>query len=181
MKIPTVFSHIVIFLSSVTSFVSSASIPTKCKIPTNLKFRYKRLSRAAVGNKFFLPARVTPVGSNQKPLIVGDTTCPTSSASIDIIRERSTCPWYVNITHDSTVFPSSRTEVVCRCRGCRDFSSSKYQCVTVYTKMTVLKRTNKCVARLYVYKPIVINVGTACVCARKIDGYKNDKYASYET
>eukprot|EP00106_Octopus_bimaculoides_P001879 XP_014769321.1 PREDICTED: interleukin 17-like protein [Octopus bimaculoides] len=178
MKIPTVLCHIVIFLSSVISFVSWASIPTQCKIPRNLKIRYKRLSRVAFGYKFFLPAEVTPAGSDQKPLIDGDTTCPTSSVSIDIIRERSTCPWYVNITHDSTVFPSSRTEVVCRCRDCLDVSSSKHQCVTVYTKMTVLKRTNKCVAGLYVYKPIVINVGTACACARKLDRIKNDKYAT---
>ncbi|CAI9715948.1 interleukin 17 [Octopus vulgaris] len=102
----------------------------------------------AIGNNFFLPAEMAPAGSDLQALTVGDKTCPTSSVSTDIIRERSTCPWYLKITHNSTYFPPSRTEVVCRCTDCLD-SDSNHQCVMVYTPMTVLKRTAECVDGLH--------------------------------
>ncbi|XP_036365846.1 interleukin 17-like protein [Octopus sinensis] len=175
-----VLSSIVIFLFNIAFLVSSASIPDQCKIPANLKVQYQTLSRAAIGNNFLLPVERAPVGSKQNSQTDGDKTCPTSPSSSDIIRERSTCPWYLNITHDSTVFPPSRTEAVCRCNGCFD-SDNNHECVMVYTPMTVLKRTDECVDGLYVYKPKVIEVATACACARKADSRKggsNDEYES---
>ncbi|CAI9714807.1 interleukin 17 [Octopus vulgaris] len=160
--------------------MSSASIPTQCKIPKVLKVQYEELSSAAIGNNFFLPAEMAPARSDQQALTEGDKTCPTSSVSTDIIRDRSTCPWYLKITHNSTYFPPSRREVVCRCTDCLD-SDSNHQCVMVYTPMTVLKRTAQCVDGLYVYKPSAIEVATACVCARKVDvisGGIEDEYES---
>ncbi|XP_014786843.1 interleukin 17-like protein [Octopus bimaculoides] len=161
--------------------VSSASIPTRCKIPTDLKVRYENLSNATIGNHFFLPAEMAPAESNRTTWTVGDKSCPTPPVSSDIIRERSTCPWYLNITHDSTVFPPSRSEAVCRCRKCLESKSTTQQCSTVYTKMTVLKRTGKCVDGLYVYEPHVIDVATACVCARTVDVNADRNEDDYKT
>uniref|UniRef100_A0A0L8HVF5 Interleukin 17-like protein n=1 Tax=Octopus bimaculoides TaxID=37653 RepID=A0A0L8HVF5_OCTBM len=162
-----VFIHFVLFLFfNAILFIISASFTTKYKIPTDLKVRYERLSSAAVGNKFFLPAEMASTGSRQPRLNDGDKFCP-KSLSTDIILERSTCPWYLTTTHDSTVFPPSRTEVVCRYGHCLDLDNN-HQCVTVYNKMSVLKRTGECVDGLYVYKPSVIEVATACVCARTL-------------
>ncbi|XP_052830236.1 interleukin 17-like protein [Octopus bimaculoides] len=149
--------------------VSSASIPTRCKIPTDLKVRYDSLSNAATVDHFFLPAEMAPAKRNRTTLTDGDKSCSTPSVSRDEIRERSTCPWYLKIIHDSTVFPPSRCEAVCRCRKCLGPTSSNHQCTTVYTKMTVLKPTGECIDGLYVYEPHVIDVATACVCARRID------------
>uniref|UniRef100_A0A0L8HU95 Interleukin 17-like protein n=1 Tax=Octopus bimaculoides TaxID=37653 RepID=A0A0L8HU95_OCTBM len=180
MKTSRVLSSIAIFLFNIVFLVSSASIPTEGKIPTNLKVEYESLTSAASGINFFLPAEIAPAGSKQNTLTDGDKTCRASSASSDIIRERSTCPWYLNITNDSTVFPASRTEVVCRCKDCFD-SDSNHECVMVYTPMTVLKRSDESVDGLYVYKPKVIQIATACACARKVevqsDG-SDDEYAS---
>ncbi|XP_036360717.1 interleukin 17-like protein [Octopus sinensis] len=174
--------QVVIFLFlNFILIVSSASIPTQCKIPTDLKVRYDSLSKADVDNRFFLPAEMAPAESNRTTLTEGDKSCPTSPVSSDIIRERSTCPWYLNIINDSTVFPPSRSEAVCRCRKCLESKSTKQQCSTVYTKMTVLKRTGECVDGLYVYEPHVIDVATACVCARKVDGIAERKEDDYET
>ncbi|XP_029657253.1 interleukin 17-like protein [Octopus sinensis] len=181
MNTTNVHLRVVIFLlTNVVFFISSASIPTQCNIPNDLNIRYEKLYNAAIGNSFFLPAEISPAGSDQQALTVGDKTCPTSSVSTDVIRERSTCPWYLKITHNSTYFPPSRTEVVCRCTDCLD-SDSNHQCVMVYTPMTVLKRTAECVDGLYVYKPSVIEVATACACARKVDvisGGNGDEYES---
>ncbi|XP_036360728.1 interleukin 17-like protein [Octopus sinensis] len=148
--------------------VSSASIPTQCKIPTDLKVRYDNLSNATSGDNFFLPAEMAPAKSNQTTLTDGDKSCPTSPASSDI-RERSTCPWYLKNINDTTFFPSLRREAVCRCTNCSDPTNKNQQCATVYTNMTVLKRTGECVDGLYVYEPHVIDVATACVCARTVD------------
>ncbi|XP_014786842.1 interleukin 17-like protein [Octopus bimaculoides] len=162
-------SQVVIFLFlNFILIVSSASIPTRCKIPTDLKVRYESLSKAAIGNQFILPAEMAPAERNQTTLTDGDKSCPTPPVSSDIIRERSTCPWYLNITHDSTVFPPSRSEAVCRCRKCLESTSTNQQCTTVYTKMSVLKRTGECIDGLYVYEPHVIDVATACVCAQRV-------------
>ncbi|XP_029650008.1 interleukin 17-like protein [Octopus sinensis] len=168
MNTTNVLLRVVILLTNGVLFISSASIPTQCKIPNDLKVQYEKLYSTANGNNFFLPVEITPAGSDQPALTEQDKICPTSSVSSDIIRERSTCPWYLKITHNSTYFPSSHTEVVCRCTECLD-SDSNHQCVMVYTSMTVLKRTAECVHGLYVYKPSAIDVATACVCARIID------------
>ncbi|XP_014781028.1 interleukin 17-like protein [Octopus bimaculoides] len=168
MKITSVFIQVIISLFNFTLIVSSAAIPTQCKIPTDLKVHYEKLSSVGIGNNFFLPAEMVPAKSEQSPLTIGDKTCPTSPVSSDIIRERSTCPWYLTFAHDSTVYPPLRQEVVCRCKECLD-SDHNHHCVTVYTKTTVLKRTGECVDGLYVYKPSVIDIATACVCARKVD------------
>lgn len=167
-----VFILDIIFLFNLALIVSSAAIPTHCKIPTDLKVNYENLASAAIGNNFFLPAEMVPEESKQTALTVGSKSCPTSPVSSTIISERSTCPWYLNFTYDSIVYPPLRQEVVCRCKKCLD---SDHQCVTVYTKMTVLKRIGECVDGLYVYKPNVIDVATACVCARKVDGKKVDE------
>ncbi|XP_029649878.1 interleukin 17-like protein [Octopus sinensis] len=159
---------VIFLLTNVVLFISSASIPTQCNIPSDLKIQYQKLYNAAIGNNFFLPAEKAPAGSDQQALTVGDKTCSTSSVFTDILRERSSCPWYLTITHNSTYYPSSRTDVVCRCTECVD-SDSNHQCVVVYTPMTVLKRTAECVDGLYVYKPSVVDVATACVCARRSD------------
>ncbi|XP_029635239.1 interleukin 17-like protein [Octopus sinensis] len=181
MNTTNVLLQVVIFLlTNVVLFISSASIPTQCKIPNDLKVQYEELSSAAIGNNFFLPAEMAPAGSDQQERTEGDKTCPTSSVSTDIIRERSTCPWYLKITHNSTYFPPSRREVVCRCTECLD-SDSNHQCVMVYTTMTVLKRTAQCVGGLYVYKPSVIQVATACVCARRTDVISKGNDNEYES
>ncbi|XP_029654166.2 interleukin 17-like protein [Octopus sinensis] len=169
-----------IFLLNFTSIVLSAAIPNQCEIPTNLKVQYESLSNAAIGNNFFLPAEMSPAGSKQS-LTDGDKTCPTSTASTNNIRERSTCPWYLTITHDTTIFPPSRTEVMCRCTKCLDTDSGNHECVMVYTPMTVLKRTGECVDGLYVYKPSVIKVATACACARKVDVIEKETEHDYES
>ncbi|XP_014769339.1 interleukin 17-like protein [Octopus bimaculoides] len=162
------FQFLNYFLLNFILTVSSAPMQTKCKIPTNLIVHYNRLSGASIGNKFFLPAEMAPAGSNQRPQTDGDRTFPTSLVSINIVRERSTCPWYLKIIHDPSVFPPSRTEAICRCRYCLD-SDENHQCVTVYSKTTVLKRTGECVDGLYAYRPSVIQIATACVCAKKVD------------
>ncbi|XP_052830274.1 interleukin 17-like protein [Octopus bimaculoides] len=168
------FQVVIFLLTNFVLFISSASIPTQCNIPNDLKVQYEKLSSAAIGNNFFIPAELAPAGSDQQELTEGNKTCPTSSVSTDIIRERSTCPWYLKITHNSTYFPPSRTDVVCRCSDCLD-SDDNHQCVMVYTPMTVLEHTGECVDGLYVYKPSVIDVATACVCARKINIIPEEK------
>ncbi|XP_014781029.1 interleukin 17-like protein [Octopus bimaculoides] len=156
MKITKVSIHVVLFhFFCFISIVPSASIPVQCKIPTNLKILYENI------------ANIPAVGSDQVAVTDEDKTCPTALLST-VIRERSTCPWYLKMVYDSLVYPPLRTEAVCRCRNCLD-SDNNHQCVTVYTKMTVLKRTGECVDGQYVYKPSVIEIATACVCARKID------------
>ncbi|XP_036360707.1 interleukin 17-like protein [Octopus sinensis] len=167
-------SQVVIFLIlNFILIVSSASIPTQCKIPSDLKVRYKSLSKAAIDNNFFLPAEMAPA-ENRTTLTDGDKKCPVSLESFGEIRERSTCPWYLDITHDSTVFPPSRREARCRCETCVGPKYTNQECTPVHTKMTVLKRTGECIDGLYVYKPDIIYVSTACVCARKVDVNRDD-------
>ncbi|GAB1597600.1 interleukin 17-like protein [Argonauta hians] len=180
MNIKNVVSLIGIIFFNVISIFPTDSIPiNQCQVPTNLRLHYETLLRAANGNKFLLPVEMVPSENTKEPQTLGEKTCPHSSSFSDIIRERSTCPWYLNITYDSTIYPPTRSEVVCRCKNCLD-ANENHQCVTVYTKMTVLKRTRECVGGLYVYEPSVIDVATACVCAHKVNRISNpdDGYAS---
>ncbi|XP_029635979.1 interleukin 17-like protein [Octopus sinensis] len=174
------FQFVNYFLLNFILTVSSAPTQTKCEIPTDLIVHYNSLSGASIGKNFFLSAEMAPAGSDQQPQTDGDKTCPTSLVSTNIVRERSTCPWYLKIINDSSVFPPSRTEGVCRCRNCLG-SDNNHQCVTVYTKTTVLKRTGKCVDGLYVYRPSVIQVPTACVCAKKFDIISSENDHLYES
>ncbi|CAI9715944.1 interleukin 17 [Octopus vulgaris] len=161
MKITTASVHVVLFhFFCFVSFVPSASIPVQCKIPTNLKILYENI------------ADMPQIGSDQLAVTDEDKACPKSLFFTDI-RKRSTCPWYLKLVHDSLVYPPLRMEAVCRCLDCLD-SDSNHLCVTVYTKTTVLKRTGECVDGEYVYKPSVIEIATACVCARKIDVQQRD-------
>ncbi|GAB1605937.1 interleukin 17-like protein [Argonauta hians] len=162
------YLYMLIILFNTVVMVSNSPIPQECKIPSDLKVQYNKLYNAAIGNKFFLPAEFAPPIKNQT-LTDGDTSCPEKVNPIDDIRERSTCPWYVKIYHDSRYFPQSRTEVVCRCDKCLGLNDGNHQCVGVSTNMLVLERTNKCVDGLYVYQKKMINVTTACVCAHKVD------------
>ncbi|XP_014769323.2 interleukin 17-like protein [Octopus bimaculoides] len=164
MNITTVHIHLAIFF--LLLIISTTSLPTECKTPLDLKVQFEKLSKAPVGKKFFLPVEMVSANKKQN-LIVGDMDCPTS-ASVDDIKEHSSCPWFSTTTQDSTVFPSSRTEVICRCRDCLD-SDNNHQCVTVYTKQFVLNRTDECIDGMYVYKPAVIDVASSCICADKVD------------
>ncbi|XP_036370346.1 interleukin 17-like protein [Octopus sinensis] len=158
---------------------TSAPVLTQCDIPSDLKVEYQKLSSTAIGNNFFLSGEMAPAESNQSALNNSDNSYPTTSAYNNIIRERTSCPWHLNVTHDSTIFPPSITKVVCRCRKCLDNSNN--HCVTVYTSMTVLKRTGECVGGLYVYRPRVIQVATACVCVRKVDVINERNMLQYES
>lgn len=102
-------------------------------------------------------------------------THPTSAGSFLDISNRSTCPWSLKVIHNSTYFPPTFTEVVCRCKQCLN-SDHNHHCTTLYSKMAVLKRTGECVDGLYVYKPSVIDVATACVCAQKVNGISEVNY-----
>ncbi|XP_014769320.1 interleukin 17-like protein isoform X1 [Octopus bimaculoides] len=151
----------------------------QCDIPTDLNVEYQRLTSTSIGNNVFLSVEMAPTERNQSALTNSDKSCPTSSGYSNIIHERSTCPWYFNVTHDSTIFPPSLTEVVCRCRKC--LGSNDNQCVMVFTSMTVLKRTGQCVGGLYVYRPSVIQVATACACVRKVDVVNERNMLQYES
>ncbi|XP_036360761.1 interleukin 17-like protein isoform X2 [Octopus sinensis] len=161
-----VLVQIVILFFNYLVIVSSASIPTQCKIPTNLQVRFKSLPSEVNSNNFFLPAEMAPTESSEALMTDENKTHPTSAGLSTDIGNRSTCPWSLNIIHNSTYFPPTFTEVVCRCKTCLD-SDKNHRCTTLYSKMTVLKRTGECINGWYVYKPSVIDVATACVCARR--------------
>uniref|UniRef100_A0A0L8HUA3 Interleukin 17-like protein n=1 Tax=Octopus bimaculoides TaxID=37653 RepID=A0A0L8HUA3_OCTBM len=112
------------------------------------------------------------------PLTAGVKSCSQFLPTNKIVRERSTCPWYVTIIHDPTIFPPRRTEAVCRCEGCIE-SYRHHKCVTVFTKMTFLKRTPECIDGLYMYVPLVMDVAVACTCAANIEKVDNASIYDY--
>ncbi|XP_029649312.1 uncharacterized protein LOC115223181 [Octopus sinensis] len=168
MKITKMLPQIVIFPAfNVILFVASASIPSQCEIPTSLKVHFESLPRADMGNNFFLPVEFLRAEKILTPLSDGNQTSPESNDSSGNIRESSTSPWYLKTTYNSTLYFPTHTEAVCPCNNCQD-SNHNHHCAKIFSKITVLKRTRECVGELCVYKPIVIDVATACVCARKV-------------
>ncbi|XP_029642177.1 interleukin 17-like protein [Octopus sinensis] len=140
-----------------------------CKVPGDLMIQYKRLTHAPNQTLFFSRTPKFPMGSKKINLIVPNN-------ETKVLSKISTCPWTIVDVNDSTVYPSLRSEAVCRFKKCNG-SSPTHQCVQVFTKTPVLKRTNQCVDGLYVFKPTEIDVPTACVCASVISltaDYKND-------
>ncbi|XP_014769322.2 interleukin 17-like protein [Octopus bimaculoides] len=165
--ITKVLVQIVILFFNYLLIVSTASIPTQCKIPPSLQARYKSLLSEVNSNDFFLPAEMVPNESSKALLTNENKTHPTSDGLSTDIGNRSTCPWSLKIIHNSTYFPPTFTEVVCRCKQCLSSDHNHY-CTTIYSKMAILQRTGECIDGMYVYKPSVIEVATACVCAQKV-------------
>nr|WOE89243.1 interleukin 17-3 [Sepiella japonica] len=156
-------------------FVSGAPLSSTCKIPSDLNIHYERLAKASMGNKFMLPAEYISSSSKQT-LHRGETTCPKSLPRSGKTQDRSTCPWYTKIITDSTLFPSVRSEAVCRCHDCIG-SDGMHNCERVYSEMFFLQLTSVCVDGLFVYEPITKRIPTGCVCAHKITSDpSNTKY-----
>ena len=138
---------------------------TNCKIPSDLNIHYETLTAATIGNKFLIPAEHIPSSVNQT-LHRGETTCPKTLPTSGDTKDRSSCPWYNKIITDSTLYPSVRSEAVCRCRDCIG-SDGMHGCEAVYHEMSFLQRTSACVDGLFVYEPITKLIPTGCVCAQK--------------
>ena len=158
-------------------FVSGASFLTKCKIPSDLNIHYETLTAATIGNKFLMPAEYISSSANQT-LHRGETTCPKTLPASGETREGSSCPWYTKVITDPILYPSARSEAVCRCRGCIG-SDGMHNCEHVYTKMLFLQRTSVCVDGLFVYEPITKHISIGCVCAHKRI-IKNPSNADYD-
>ena len=152
-------------MCEVILYVSSAPLSTECKIPSDLNIHYETLTAATIGNKFLMPAEYILSSANQT-LHRGETTCPKTLPTSGKTKDRSSCPWYTKLITDSTLFPSARSEAVCRCSNCIG-SDRMHNCEHVYTKMLFLQRTSVCVDGLFVYEPITKHISTGCVCAQK--------------
>ena len=145
--------------------VLGASFLSKCKIRSDLNIHYETLTAATIGNKFLMPAEYISSSANQT-LHRGETTCPKTLSSSGEPKDRSSCPWYTKVITDSTLFPSVRSEAVCRCRDCIG-SDGMRNCEPVYSKMLFLQRSSVCVDGLFVYEPKTKHISTGCVCAHK--------------
>ena len=154
-----------VFLCGMMLFVSGAPLSTKCKIPSDLNIHYETLTAATIGNKFLIPAEYISSSANQT-LHRGETTCPKTLPASGETKDRSSCPWYTKVITDSTLYPSVRSEAVCRCRDCIG-SDGMHNCEYVYSEMLFLQRTSVCVDGLFVYEPITKHISTGCVCAQK--------------
>ncbi|XP_029649403.2 uncharacterized protein LOC115223097 [Octopus sinensis] len=174
MKKLAIAVQIVILLFNYNFDVSAKKMV--CKKCENLY--YERLFMKSIGHNFFVPPSMVPNEFCDPPINAGIKTCSRFLPTNIISSERSTCPWYTTIIHDPTVFPSRRTEAVCRCDVCMD-STHNTECVTVFAKMTFLKRSDECIDGLYLYTPLVINVAVACACASKIDQFDNSSMYDY--
>ena len=157
-------------------FVSGASLSTKCKIPPDLNIHYERLTAATIGDKFFTPVDFIS-SSAQGNFHRGETTCPKTLPTSGETKDRSSCPWYTKVITNSTLFPSVRSEAVCRCRDCIE-SDKMHNCEPVYSEMLFLQRTSACVDGVFVYEPIRRYIQTGCVCAQKriINNNTNTEY-----
>ena len=134
----------------------------------NVKYHLIWLSTvtaATSGNKFLMPAEYISLSANQT-LHRGETACPETLPTSDETKDRSSCPCYTKVITDSTLYPSVRSEAVCRCRDCIG-SDGMHNCEHVYSEMLYLQRTSVCVDGLFVYEPITKPVSTGCVCAHK--------------
>ena len=170
------FAFSIVFLCGMMLFVSGAPLSTKCKIPSDLNIRYETLTAATSGNKFLMPAEHISPSANQT-LYVGEKTCPKTLPSSGETKDRSSCPWYTKVITDSTLFPSVRSEAMCRCRDCIE-SDGMHNCELVYSEMLFLQRTSVCVDGLFVYEPITKRISTGCLCAHKVI-IKNPSNADY--
>ncbi|XP_014785380.1 interleukin 17-like protein [Octopus bimaculoides] len=159
-----------ILFAYIISLIYAKPTSDPCEVPSDLMIQYKRLTNASSETLFFSHTPKFTMESKEINLIV-----PNNESKV--LSKVSTCPWTIVYVNDSTVYPSNRAEAVCSCKTCNG-SSSIFQCVQVFTKAPVLKRTNQCIDGLYVFKPTEIDVPTACVCASVISlvaGYeKND-------
>ena len=143
--------------------VSAVPLSTKCKIPPDLNIHYETLIKR-VGNKFLIPDKY--ISSANQTFHQGETTCPKTLPSNGETKDRSSCPWYTKVITDSTLFPSNRSEAVCRCRDCIG-SDGMHNCEHVYNEMLFLQRTSECIDGLFVYELMRKHVPKACVCAHK--------------
>lgn len=127
-----------------------------------MKNRYQALTDAVVGKTFYLPAKTIPDDSKDMDT-KGQKDDRKSNADSGSL-ENSKCPLKHIHIYDEMVFPQNRTEIKCRSKTCLD---AAHQCVTLFSKITVLKRTHECNRGTYVYKPQTIHVATSCVCGLK--------------
>ncbi|XP_052821823.1 uncharacterized protein LOC128247070 [Octopus bimaculoides] len=154
--------QLTIFLFNYIWIASLAAQPKECKVPKNLKNRYQALTNAVVGKTFYLPPKVIPDEKKKIQLNGQKKNNPSKNGSSTL--EDPKCPSkHVNI-YDETVFPQNRTEIRCQNKSCLD---PDHHCVTIFSKITVLKRAQECTRGKYVYKPKVIDVATSCVCGLK--------------
>lgn len=143
-------------------YAKPTSVP--CEVPSDLMVHYKHLTDATNGPLFF----------SRTPEVPTESMIPSNETKA--LSKFSTCPWTFREIHDPTTYPPFRTEAICSCKMCNE-SSSANQCVQVFTKTTVLQRTDQCINGLYVFEPTEIDVPTACVCASVISliaNYDND-------
>ncbi|XP_036365361.1 uncharacterized protein LOC118766192 [Octopus sinensis] len=165
--------QLTIFLFNYIWIASLAAQPKECKMPKNLKNRYQALTNAVVGKTFYLPSRIIP--DNKKKMQMQGKKKNHPSKGGPSILVASQCPSkHINI-YDESVFPQNRTEVRCNTKSC---SGTGYQCLTLFSKITVLKRTHECTRGRYVYKPKVIHVATSCGCGLKSNKPKRKKMSS---
>ncbi|XP_029638433.1 uncharacterized protein LOC115213518 [Octopus sinensis] len=163
MKITTIIAQIVALLFNYNFEISSPSTWDGCERRADGKVRYLDMVRKSVGHNFFIPPEMVPPPECDPPKNVGIIHCSKFNSSARKLQEVANCPWYTRITHDPTIFPPYRREAVCSCKKCRN-SSSNFQCVEVFSNITVLSRTNVCIDGLYMYSPSVVRVPTACTC-----------------
>ncbi|CAI9715945.1 interleukin 17 [Octopus vulgaris] len=141
MKITTIVAQIVALLFNYNFEISSPSTWDGCERRADGKVRYLDMVRKSVGHNFFIPPEMVPPPECDPPKNVGIIHCSKFNSSARKLQEVANCPWYTRITHDPTIFPPYRREAVCSCKKCRN-SSSNFQCVEVFSNITVLSRTN---------------------------------------
>lgn len=158
--------------------VSLPSEVKECKGSIDSNISYESLFMKSVGYNFFVPPSMVPQEYCEIPLTAGPRSCGQFLSANKIPSERSSCPWYVNVIHDPTIFPPRRTEAVCRCDSCTG-ALSHHECKAVFAKMTFLKRTDECIDGLYMYAPKVMHVAVACACVSQVKGKDTDLIFDY--
>lgn len=107
--------------------------------------------------------------------LYGRKDCPNMIYSnITQIQQRSTCPWYVEMSYDENRIPKVIARARCSCKTCSlrsdvapEFNNAfkSYKCRSVYFYMKVLRRRKYCEPDgYYKYEVITEKVPVGCTC-----------------
>ena len=115
------------------------------------------------------------LGSTTGEVPVVDCNAGVSSGIKDPIYKRSTCPWYYEVNHDATRFPTTKLRAVPVCDTCIG-SGNTFQCIAITQNETVLRRSPQLDVNnnfIWVESEETVTVGFTCAGRKFSDNVAN--------
>ena len=120
------------------------------------------------------------LGSTAGEIPVVDCNAGVSSGINDPIHKRSTCPWYYEVDHDATRFPTTKLRAVRACDTCIG-SGNTFQCIAITQNETVLRKSTQLDVNnnfVWVESEETVTVGFTCAGRKFAENIANTETSS---